>query len=133
MKKSVVYCLLPVVCCLLSVVCLACSRGLMTHEAAREAAVQYYTMLMEGDYEGYVDGMAFISERPESFRSQMIDVVKMTATESFLKDLQAVTVLSDSLGEDSTAYVRLELNFGDSIGEEIEQALILTEEGWKMQ
>ena len=126
MKKSVV-------CCLLSVVCLACSRGLMTHEAAREAAVQYYTMLMEGDYEGYVDGMAFISERPESFRSQMIDVVKMTATESFLKDLQAVTVLSDSLGEDSTAYVRLELNFGDSIGEEIEQALILTEEGWKMQ
>jgi len=105
----------------------------MTHEAAREAAVQYYTMLMEGDYEGYVDGMAFISERPESFRSQMIDVVKMTATESFLKDLQAVTVLSDSLGEDSTAYVRLELNFGDSIGEEIEQALILTEEGWKMQ
>ena len=126
MKKSVVYCLLPVV-------CLACSRGLMTHEAAREAAVQYYTMLMEGDYEGYVDGMAFISERPESFRSQMIDVVKMTATESFLKDLQAVTVLSDSLGEDSTAYVRLELNFGDSIGEEIEQALILTEEGWKMQ
>ena len=126
MKKSVVY-------CLLSVVCLACSRGLMTHEAAREAAVQYYTMLMEGDYEGYVDGMAFISERPESFRSQMIDVVKMTATESFLKDLQAVTVLSDSLGEDSTAYVRLELNFGDSIGEEIEQALILTEEGWKMQ
>ena len=126
MKKSVV-------CCLLPVVCLACSRGLMTHEAAREAAVQYYTMLMEGDYEGYVDGMAFISERPESFRSQMIDVVKMTATESFLKDLQAVTVLSDSLGEDSTAYVRLELNFGDSIGEEIEQALILTEEGWKMQ
>jgi len=94
--------------------------------------VQYYMMLMEGDYEGYVDGIAFISESPESFRSQMIDVVKMAATESYLKSLKTVTVLSDSLGEDSTAYVRLELNFGDSISEEIEQPLILTEDGWKM-
>ena len=64
MKKVIVY-------CLLSVSLFACKKGLMTHEAAREAAEEFYSMLIEGNYKGFVEGYADAENMPEDFRSQL--------------------------------------------------------------
>ena len=126
MKKAVV-------CCLLSVVFLACSRGQMTHEAAQKAAEKYYKMLIKGNYKGFVNGYASAENMPEDFRSQLVDATAQFMTKDDMRRLKSVKAISDSLLEDSTAYVMLQLNFSDSTSEQIELPLILMEKGWKMK
>ena len=126
MKKSVV-------CCLLTVVFLSCSGGLYTHEAAREAAEKHYSKLIKGDYKGFVKGYAGAEEWPDDYRSQIEDATAQFMARADMRRLVSVTALDDSLGQDSTAYVMLGLNFSDSTSEQMELPLILTEEGWKMK
>ena len=126
MKKSVV-------CCLLSVVFLACSGSLYTHEAAREAAEKHYTKLIKGDYKGFVKGYAYSEEWPEDYRSQIVDATAQFMARNDMQQLASVVAIDDSLGEDSTAYVMLQLCFSDSTSEQIELPLILTDDGWKMK
>lgn len=117
---------------LLSVVCFACSRGQYSHEAARKAAEQYYTMLIKGNYKGFVEGYASSDNLPEDFRSQLVDATTQFMTRDDMRSLVSVKAISDSLLADSTAYVMLRLNFNDSTSEQIELPLVLLEEGWKM-
>jgi len=117
---------------LLVLLLVACSRGLMTHEAAREAAEQYYTMLIKGDYKGFVNGYANAESLPEDYRSQLVDATAQFMAGDNMRSLCSVTALSDSLSEDSTAFVKLQLQFTDSTTEQIELPLVLKEDGWKM-
>ena len=110
----------------------ACSRGQYTHEAARKAAEQYYTMLIKGNYKGFVEGYASSDNLPEDFRSQLVDATAQFMTRDDMRSLVSVKAISDSLLADSTAYVMLRLNFNDSTSEQIELPLVLLEEGWKM-
>ena len=126
MKKSVI-------CCLLSVVCFACSRGLMTHEAVRKAAKEYYTMLIKKDYKGFVNGYANAKDMPKDFRSQLVDATAQFMANDDMRNLVAVYAISDSLMPDSTAFVMLQLQFSDSTVEQVELSLILEEDGWKMR
>ena len=111
----------------------ACTKGLYTHEAAREAAEKHYSKLIKGDYRGFVKGYAFSEEWPEDFRSQIVDVTAQFMARDDMRSLMEVKAISDSLGDDSTAYVMLQLQFSDSTSEQIELPLILMEEGWKMK
>ena len=126
MKKAIVY-------CLLSVCLFACKKGLMTHEAAREAAEEFYSMLIEGDYKGFVEGYADAENMPEDFRRQLVDATAQFAAKDDMRSLYRVEATSDSLSEDSTAYVMLQLHFNDSTSEQVGLSLILTEDGWKMK
>ena len=126
MKKAVV-------CCLLTVVLFFFLMGLMTHEAVRKAAVQYYTMLIKGDYDGFVNGYADAESFPDDFRSQLVDATAQFMANDDMRNLRSVSALNDSLGADSTAYVRLQLLFSDSTSEHIEMSLVLMEDGWKMR
>ena len=126
MKKAIVY-------CLLSVCLFACKKGLMTHEAAREAAEEFYSMLIEGDYKGFVEGYADAENMPEDFRSQLTDATAQFMAKDDMRSLCRVEATSDSLSEDSTAYVMLQLHFNDSTSEQVGLSLILTETGWKMK
>ena len=110
----------------------ACSRGQYSHEAARKAAEQYYTMLIKGNYKGFVEGYASSDNLPEDFRSQLVDATAQFMTRDDMRSLVSVKAISDSLLADSTAYVMLRLNFNDSTSEQIELPLVLLEEGWKM-
>jgi len=126
MKKAIVY-------CLLSVCLFACKKGLMTHEAAREAAEEFYSMLIEGNYKGFVEGYADAENMPEDFRSQLADATAQFMAKDDMRSLCRVEATSDSLFEDSTAYVMLQLHFNDSTSEQVGLSLILTETGWKMK
>jgi len=126
MKKTVVY-------CLLSVVFFACSNGQYTHKAARKAAEKYYTMLIKGNYKGFVKGYANSEDLPKDFRSQLADATAQFMARDDMRSLKSVKAINDSLLEDSTAYVMLQLNFNDSTSEQIELSLVLTKEGWKMK
>ena len=126
MKKAIVY-------CLLSVCLFACKKGLMTHEAAREAAEEFYSMLIEGDYKGFVEGYVDAENMPEDFRSQLADATAQFMAKDDMRSLCRVEATSDSLSEDSTAYVMLQLHFNDSTSEQVGLSLILTEDGWKMK
>ena len=111
----------------------ACSNGHYTHKAAQKAAVKYYTMLIKGNYKGFVDGYAGSEDLPDSYREEMGDLMKQFMADGEMPNLRKVTALSDSLGEDSTAYVMLQLQYGDSIFEQIEMPLVLTKKGWRMR
>ena len=111
----------------------ACSGGLYTHEAVREAAESYYSMLIRGDYKGFVNGYADAESMPEGFRSQLEDATAQFMTNDDMRSLMEVSAISDSLGADSTAFVKLQLLFSDSTSEQIELSLILQEDGWKMR
>ena len=126
MKKAIVY-------CLLSVCLFACKKGLMTHEAVRQAAEQYYSMLIKGDYKGFVEGYADAENMPEDFRRQLTDATAQFMAKDDMRSLCRVEATSDSLSEDSTAYVMLQLHFNDSTSEQVGLSLILTEDGWKMK
>lgn len=118
---------------LLSTFFIACSRGQYSHEAARKAAERYYMMLVRGDYKGFVDGYASSENLPEDFRSQLVDATAQFMARDDMRRLVSVEALSDSLLEDSTAYVMLQLHFADSTSEQVELSLVLLEEGWKMK
>lgn len=122
-----------IACCLLSVVLFACSRGHYTHKAARKAAEKFYTMLIEGNYQGFVDGYANAESLPEGYRSQLVDAVAQLMTGERMRNLTGVVATKDSLLEDSTAYVMLQLNYCDSTSEQVELPLILMEDGWRMK
>ena len=123
-----------VACCLLSVVvCLGCSRGLMTHKAVQKAATDYYTLLIRGKYEKFVDGYADSESLPEDYKRELADMLKQFMAEGNMPSLRSVAAIGDSLLEDSTAYVMLQLNFGDSIQEQIQMPLILKKGKWRMK
>ncbi|MBR6141543.1 MAG: hypothetical protein IKQ37_07275 [Bacteroidaceae bacterium] len=110
----------------------ACTKGLYTHEAARVAAEDYYSMLIKGNYKGFVNGYADAENMPEGFRSQLEDATAQFVADN-MRSLVSVSAISDSLCEDSTAYVMLGLCFSDSTIEQIEVPLVLMENGWKMK
>ena len=78
-------------------------------------------------------GYANSEDLPEDFRSQLVDATAQFMTKDDMRRLLSVNAISDSLLEDSTAYVMLQLNFSDSTSEQIELPLVLMEEGWKMK
>ena len=90
-------------------------------------------MLIKGDYKGFVEGYADAENMPEDFRRQLVDATAQFAAKDDMRSLYRVEATSDSLSEDSTAYVMLQLHFNDSTSEQVGLSLILTETGWKMK
>lgn len=103
-----------------------------THKAVRQAAEEYYAMLIRGEYAAFVDGSVYADSLPEDYRSQLVDAVAQTMAEGQMQHLVRATAVSDSLA-DSTAVVMLQLTFADSTREQVQLPLVLGEDGWRMQ
>ena len=87
--------------------------------------------VLQADYE-LCNRTSYAANMPEGFRSQLEDATAQFMASDDMRSLVNVSALSDSIGEDSTAYVKLQLQFSDSTLEQIEVPLILMEDGWKM-
>ena len=118
---------------LLSTFFVACSGGYYSHEAVRQAAEQYYSLLIKGDYKGFVEGYADAENMPEDFRSQLADATAQFMAKDDMRSLISVEATSDSIGADSTGYVMLQLHFSDSTSEQVGLSLVLQEDVWKMK
>ncbi len=103
-------------------------------EKVKAAAVMYYDYLVKGQYDSYIDGIAYRDSMTEEYRNQMVDLAaQYAAREKELRGgLVAVRALSDTIMND-VALVFLEVQFGDSTREEISLPMVLCGEEWKMQ
>lgn len=110
------------------------SCGNHTGEEADKAALMYYTHLVEGRYDEYVNGIAYSDSMPEAYRSQMVDLIaQYAAREKALRGgLVAVRLLGDTVSGD-VANVFLEVAFGDSTHEEIAVPMVKCGSVWKLQ
>ena len=100
----------------------------------RRAAVHYYEYLQDGDSRRFVDHMADADVMPETYRSEMEDLVS-----EYADDLQrqhggitSITALGDTI-EGDFAHVYLQLAFADSTEEQVGVPMRRIEDEWKMQ
>lgn len=127
--------LFPIALC--AIVCsLACCSGngnSLTHKSARHAAERYFTMLIDGRYEEYVGGLSGADSMPQDLRDEMVDLVaQFAANHKVRREMLNVVAADDSL-RDSTAFVLLDVFYGDSTSERIGMPLIFSDGRWLMQ
>lgn len=103
-------------------------------EQAAEAALEYYGYLLEGEYERYVDGIAYSDKMIEKYKKQLMELSAqyMYREKKLHGGLKDVTYLS-GIFADSVANVLLELHYNDSTSEEISVPMILCDDQWKLQ
>ena len=107
-----------------------------THRSVRQAAERFYAHLIEGRYDDYVSARYDADSLPQAYRSQLIDLAAqfMAQQRKTRGDILSATAMADTLIEaDSSARVRLDLVFADSLREEISIALVFRNEKWKMK
>ena len=107
-----------------------------THRSARQAAERFYAHLIEGRYDDYVSARYDSDSLPQAYRSQLIDLAAqfMAQQRTTRGGILSATAMADTLIEaDSSARVRLDLVFADSLREEISIALVFRNEKWKMK
>ncbi len=90
-------------------------------------------MLIDGHYDTYVDGLIGSDSMPDDMRSQMIDLLaQFMAQQRVNRELLHVSATSDSI-QDSTAYVFLDILYGDSVSEQVGMSLQFIDNRWRMQ
>lgn len=89
-------------------------------------------MLLTGDCEGYVSGIAGMDSMPLLYRQQMVELTAQHRAEWQSKDVVRAMVTRDSL-HDSIAYVFIDVLFADSTVEQMGMKMILEGEQWKMR
>ena len=104
--------------------------------AAANAAKEYYDLLVNENYKGFVDGMNMPERIPDSYRNQLEDNVRMFVGEQQkahggLREVRVVNCINDSLG--SSAHAFLMLCFGDSTIEEVVVPMVKRDNHWLMQ
>lgn len=107
-----------------------------THRSVRQAAERFYAHLIEGRYDDYVSARYDSDSLPQAYRSQLIDLAAqfMAQQRKTRGGILSATAMADTLIEaDSSARVRLDLVFADSLREEISIALVFRNEKWKMK
>jgi len=118
---------------LLLVACNGSQSNELTHESVRRAAQFYYTQLASGDIDLFIDGIADTDSLSESYRSQLHDMVAQFVQQQEKRGgIVSVVATADSLC-DSTAYVFLDLHFGDSTVEQVGVTMVMQGDRWRMK
>jgi hypothetical protein len=114
----------------------ACSSGPDPGEVAAQAAKEYYTQLLAGKYEHYVDGFYRPDSIPASYRRQLIDNAKMfvgqqKAERRGILDVRVVNAVADTTKR--SANVFLIFAYGDSTSEEVVVPMVQHRGVWYMR
>ena len=96
------------------------------------AAERYYDYLLNEDYDSYVSGFLGADSMPQELRTQMVDLMAQYMAEQKSKGLYDVVATSEEL-HDSTAYVFLEMQYADSISEQIAIPLVFHDKRWQLR
>ena len=121
---------------ILIVIVVACSTGVSREEQAALAAKGYYTHLVQGEYEQFVEGRFMADSLPDDYRSQLIEGYKQFVAQQLeaRKGIQEVSVsraYTDSLA--GYTNVLLMLCYGDSTTEEVVVPMVERDGRWMMK
>ena len=121
---------------ILIVIVVACSTGVSREEQAALAAKGYYTHLVQGEYEQFVEGRFMADSLPDDYRSQLIEGYKQFVAQQLeaRKGIQEVSVsraYTDSLA--GYTNVLLMLCYGDSTTEEVVVPMMERDGRWMMK
>ncbi|QVJ81989.1 hypothetical protein SAMN04487826_2730 [Prevotella sp. khp1] len=121
---------------ILIVIVVACSTGVSREEQAALAAKGYYTHLVQGEFEQFVEGRFMADSLPADYRSQLIEGYKQFVAQQLeaRKGLQEVSVsraYTDSLA--GYTNVLLMLCYGDSTTEEVVVPMVERNGRWMMK
>ncbi len=114
----------------------ACKKEINHEEIAANAAQQYYSYLMNGDYEAFVDGTYRADTIRPAYRQQLLDNMKMFVAQQQeehqgIKSFTVKRVELDSLI--TKADVFLILTYGDSCKEEVLLPMVQHEGLWYLR
>ncbi|MBO4641664.1 MAG: hypothetical protein J5661_02250 [Bacteroidaceae bacterium] len=122
---------------LLTLLSSACRRDkdAITHERVRQVAEQYFSYLVDGKYDKYVEGMVDADSMPDLYRSQLIDMVAQFVAQQKGNHggLAFACAMTDSLPDSIHAHVFLDVHFADSTVERIGMPLRYQNGRWKME
>lgn len=121
---------------ILIVIVVACSTGVSREEQAALAAKGYYTHLVQGEYEQFIEGRLMADSLPADYRSQLIEGYKQFVAQQMeaRKGIQEVSVsraYTDSLA--GYTNVLLMLCYGDSTTEEVVVPMAERNGRWMMK
>ena len=121
---------------ILIVIVVACSTGVSREEQAALAAKGYYTHLVQGEYEQFIEGRLMADSLPADYRSQLIEGYKQFVAQQMeaRKGIQEVSIsraYTDSLA--GYTNVLLMLCYGDSTTEEVVVPMVERNGRWMMK
>ena len=99
------------------------------------AALKYYNDVKNGNYEAYVEGIAFKEEITAEDKEQFVTLMKEKADKEYKKKegISKVEMLSEEMAEDGqTATVTMKITYGNGETEESDVAMVLKDGAWKM-
>ncbi len=114
----------------------SCRNDKTVDFAAANQAKAYYDMLVQEDYEGFVDGMNLPERIPDSYREQLIANAQMFIGEQQeahqgLREVRVVSCINDTV--DVAAHAFLMLCFADSTIEEVVVPMVKRKGQWYMR
>ena len=115
---------------LVAIIVMACSSY-----SPGGAALKYYNDVKNGNYEAYVEGIAFKEEITAEDKEQFVTLMKEKADKEYKKKegISKVEMLSEEMAEDGqTATVTMKITYGNGETEESDVAMVLKDGAWKM-
>ena len=115
---------------LVAIIVMACSSN-----TPGGAALKYYNDVKNGNYEAYVEGIAFKEEITAEDKEQFVTLMKEKADKEYKKKegISKVEMLSEEMAVDGqTATVTMKITYGNGETEESDVAMVLKDGAWKM-
>lgn len=117
-------------------VVISCKKEINQEEVVGNAAKQYYSYLLDGNYDAFVDGCYQKDSIRKEYRNQLVDNAKMFMGQqkSEHQGIISFEVLSAKVDTVShTANVFLKLNYGDKTQEQIVLPMVEEDGLWYMR
>lgn len=115
--------------------CMACVNP-SPEEMASLAAKGYYTHLMNGEYEAFLEGKAGADSLPEGYREQLLTSYRQFMAQQNREHHGILDIrVSNATTDNALNYtnVFLVLCFGDSVNEEIVVPMVERDGRWRMK